>query len=46
MKFIRYSRTNGSINIGGRRTKLTVFTRERCACLTVRGVRVAHIGKF
>lgn len=46
MKLIRYSRNNGSINIGGRRTKLTIFTRERCACITFRGRRVVHIGQF
>lgn len=45
MKPIRYSSTNGAINIGGRRHKLTIFTQERVARLHW-GDRTFHIGDW
>lgn len=42
MKPIRYSKTNGALNIGGRNNKLTIFTREKCACFTFKGRRILH----
>lgn len=45
LKPIRYSETNGALNIGGYRNKLTVFTRERCARLHI-GRRTFHFGKW
>ncbi len=46
MKPIRYSKTNGALNIGGRNNKLTIFTREKCACFTFQGRRIFHFGKY
>lgn len=41
MKPIRYSKTNGALNIGGRHNKLAIFTREKCARLHI-GNRTFH----
>lgn len=46
MKLIRYSEINGALNIGGRNNKLTIFTREKCACLTFQGRRIFHFGDW
>lgn len=46
MKIVRHSKSNGSINIGTQATKLTIFTRDRCACITIKGKRIAHFGRW
>lgn len=46
MKPIRYSKTNGALNIGGRNNKLTIFTREKCACFMFQGRRIFHFGNW
>lgn len=45
VKIFRYSKANGSINIGTRSTKLTIFFRQKCICFTFNGRRIAHWGR-
>lgn len=45
MKIFRYSKNNGSLNIGTRNTKFTIFFREQSACFTFNGRRIAHWGR-
>lgn len=46
VKFIRFSKANGSINIGTRDNKLTIFTRQKCGCFTFNGKRILHFGNW
>lgn len=45
LKPIRYSSTNGALHIGGRKYKLSIFTREGCARLHL-GDRNFHFGNW
>lgn len=42
---VRYSKTNGNIYIGGRKNKLSIFTRTRTARLQLFGYTL-HFGKW
>ena len=43
---IRYYKNNGSLHIGSNSNKITFFLFEKCACITVNGIRKWHFGKW
>lgn len=45
-KVVRYHKNNASLQIGGVNTKLTIFTHEKCGCITFKGNRILHFGNW